>query len=49
MGVEVEDINNACYPKVGLLFELVEKGSYRPLPKHLRNFEEKIRDCPEVK
>ena len=49
LGVGVEDINDACYPKVGLLFELVEKESYRPLPEHLRKFENMTRDYPEIK
>ena len=48
LGVDINDLSDACYPKIGLLFELVEKDAYRPLPEHLRSFENKMRDYPEV-
>ena len=47
LGVRVDDLHHASYPKVNLLLELVEGDSYRPLPKLVRYYEDKITDSSE--
>lgn len=48
LGIDIEDLNDVCYPKVGLLFEQTRNGSYRPLPKHIRNFENNFGEYPSI-
>ena len=47
LGVRVDDLHHASHPKVNSLLELAEGNSYRPLPKLLRYYEDKIKDLPE--
>lgn len=43
LGVDVEDLDDVCYPKAGLFFEHFKNGAYRALPRHIHNFENKNR------
>ena len=48
LGVRVNDLHDASYRKVDLLFELVEGDSYRPLPRLVRSYEGKTKDPPQA-
>ena len=47
LGVRVDDLHQACYPKVDSLIEIGEADSYCALPKLIRHYEDKIRDSRE--
>ena len=47
LGVGVDDLHHAAYPKVNSLWEPGEGDSYRPLPVLVRYYEDKIKASPE--